>query len=155
MTLKDILKELKRGIKETSKYVFSHHKKENYYKCYLFKLKNHQIAICSRCLGIYLGIAMGVILFSLQILNKNVYYYSIAFFPIFIIIDWSISAFTKYKSNNLLRTTSGMFLGVAYAFGLILFFKTFPNYFVIIIGFFYLILTLLLILIKEKYIENI
>jgi len=149
MNFKYTLKELKRGIKETSKYMLSHHKKEDYYKCYLLKLKNNQIAFCSRCLGIYLGIVMGIILFSLQIFNKNLYYLSIAFFPIFTILDWSISAFTKSKSNNFFRTFSGIFLGIAYAFGLILFFKTFPNYFIIFIGFFYIILSFLLILKKR------
>lgn len=146
MSLEYTLKEFKRGIKETSKYMLSHHKKENYCKCYLFKFKNHQIAICSRCFGVYLGITIGIILFSLQIFNKNSNYFSIAFFPIFTIIDWSISAFTQYKSNNLFRTLFGILLGIAYAFGLILFFKTFPNYFIISIGLFYITLTVLLIL---------
>lgn len=149
MGFKNILKELKGGIKETSKYMFSHHKKEDYYKCYLLNLRNTQIAICSRCFGIYLGILMGIILFSLQIFDKNLYYFLIAFFPIFALIDWSISVFSKSKSNNFFRTSSGMFLGIAYAFGVILFFKTFPNYFIIIIGFFYLIITFLLILIQR------
>ncbi len=145
MGLKNTFKEVKRGIKETSKYMLSHHKKEDYYKCYLLNLKHNQIAICSRCLGIYLGIAIGIILFSLQIFSKNLYYFSIAFFPTFALIDWAISAFTKHKSKNIFRTLSGIFLGVAYAFAIILFFKTFPNYFIIVIGFFYILITFLLI----------
>ena len=145
MSLEHISKELKKGIKETSKYILSHHKKEDYCKCYLFKLRNHNIAICSRCLGIYGGIVIGMVLLSLQIFDRYLHYFLIAFFPIFSIIDWSISAFTRYKSNNLFRTLSGILLGIAYAFGLIIFLETFPNYFIIIIGSFYIILTLLLL----------
>ncbi len=149
MGFKYIIKELKRGINETSKYILSHHQKEDYYKCYLLKIKDKQIAFCSRCLGIYLGILLGIILFTLQIINKNLSYLIIAFFPLFALIDWSISAFTKSKGNNLIRTFSGIFLGIAYSFGFLLFLKTFPNYFIIIIGFFYAIISFLLIKIKR------
>lgn len=149
MGLKYLLKELKIGLSETSKYILSHHQKDEYYKCYLFKIKNKQIAFCSRCLGIYLGILLGIALLTFQIPDKKLYYFLIAFFPIFALIDWSISAFTKFKSNNLIRTSSGVFLGLAYTFGFFLFFTTFPNYYVIGIGFFYIILTFLLIKIKR------
>ncbi len=150
MGLNYLLKELKRGLSEVSKYILSHHKKEDYYKCYLFKIKNKQIAFCSRCLGVYLGILLGIVLLTFQIPNKNLYYFVIAFFPIFALIDWSISAFKKSKGNNILRTSSGIFLGIAYAFGFFLFFKTFPNYYIICIGFFYIVLTFLLIKIKRR-----
>ena len=146
MNFKYILNEFKKGIKETSKYFLSHHKREDYYKCYILNFKKNQIALCSRCLGIYIGIIIGITLFYLQIYNRNFYYFSIAFFPIFTIIDYSISNFTKYKSNNFFRTSSGILLGVAYALSLILFFKTFLNYFIIIIGLIYLIIALILIL---------
>ncbi|MFO8015627.1 MAG: DUF2085 domain-containing protein [Candidatus Woesearchaeota archaeon] len=141
-----IFGELERGIKETSKYLLSHHKKEDYYKCYILKFKEHQVAICSRCLGIYVGIMIGAGLFYLQAFSKDVYYISIIIFPFFTLFDWSISAFTAYKGNNYFRTFFGILLGIAYAFGIIIFFKTFPNLIVISIGAFYIIITSLLIL---------
>lgn len=149
MRFKYILKELKKGVGETSKYILSHHEKEDYYKCYLLKIKNRHVAFCSRCLGIYLGILLGILVLNFQILDKNFSYLIISFFPLFALIDWSISAFTKSKSNNFIRTSSGVFLGIAYAFGFFLFFKTFPNYFILSIGFFYAIIAFLLIKIKR------
>lgn len=149
MHFKYIVGELKKGILETSKYILSHHKKEDYHKCYLFKIKNRRIAVCARCLGVYVGIIMGAILFSSQIFNKNLYYLSIGIFPMFALVDWSVSTFTKYKSNNFFRMSSGFFLGIAYIFGLILLLRTPLDYFIIAIGLFYLITALLLLSIQN------
>ena len=147
-----IFREMKIGLKETAKYFLSHHEPEEYYKCYLLKLKNTKFYFCSRCLGIYLGILIGLILHISKSINEYYYYYLIILFPIFTLIDWSITAFTNYKSNNFFRSGFGILLGIPYSLGLILFFKTFPNYYLIFIGLFYAIVSVLLILKQKKHI---
>jgi uncharacterized membrane protein len=146
MSFKNTFKEFKAGLNKTSKYILSHHEPKEYYKCYSLKIKDKTLHFCSRCLGIYLGIILGIILYYNRIFNEQNYYLAIFIFPIFTLIDWTITAFTKYRSHNLIRTGFGVLLGVAYSFGLILFFKTFPNYLLIFIGFFYVIISFFLIM---------
>jgi uncharacterized membrane protein len=146
-----LFEEFRKGVSETSKYLFSHHEKNEYYKCFLFNIKNKKIAFCSRCLGIYLGIIFGLLLFNIINLNKHILHLILIFFPFFTLMDWSLTTFTKFKSNNIIRVTTGFFLGIAYIFSIFLFFSFFPNYYVITIGFFYLILSLVLVKLKFKY----
>lgn len=150
MDLKVILKELKKGINETLKYIFSHHLPNEYYKCYLVKIRNRNIYICSRCLGIYLGILCGIFIYFLNIFNEFISYFIISIFPLFTLIDWIISTFNIHKSYNFFRTFFGILLGIAYSFGVILFFREFPNYYVISIGLFYILISLFLLFLRPK-----
>ena len=146
MDIRDIFNELRIGLRKTSKYFLSHHEPKEYYKCYSLKTKKNNLYFCSRCLGIYLGIIIGLIFHFSKSFNEPHYYLPIIIFPIFTLIDWSIAAFTKYKSNNLVRSGFGILLGIAYSLGLILFFKTFPNYLLIFPGFFYIVISFFLIM---------
>ena len=103
MNIKIIFREMKIGIKETSKYILSHHEPKDYYKCYLLKLNNKKLYFCSRCTGIYIGIIIGLLLHFSKSVNEYYYYYPIIIFPIFTLIDWSITAFTNNKSTNFFR----------------------------------------------------
>ena len=150
MIWKTVFDELKQGIKETSKYIFSHHQPEEYYKCYSLKMKNNKIYFCSRCLGIYFGIFLGILSHHLEIFNEFIIYVAIAIFPFFTIVDWTISAFNIHKSHNFLRTFFGILLGIAYSYGMILFFTKFPNYYVIVIGLFYIMISLSLLFYKNR-----
>jgi uncharacterized membrane protein len=145
MDCKLILDETKIALKETSKYILSHHQPEEYYKCYSLNILNKKIHVCSRCLGIYLGILTGICFFPQDTLNLRSYYILIAILPLFTLIDWSISAFKIHRSNNLLRTGFGVLLGVSYSTGSMILFKTFPNYYIISVGLAYALVSLLLL----------
>jgi uncharacterized membrane protein len=146
----NIINELKKGIKETSKYLFSHHTKKELYKCYCISIKKQKIYFCSRCLGIYIGIIFGLIFYFLTSLNIELYYLLIFIFPFFTYFDWNISSFTNHKGNNLLSTFFGILLGMAYILGLILLFNNFPDYIILLIGLFYITISLFSIYKKIK-----
>lgn len=140
-----IFKEIKIALKETSRYILSHHQPEEYYKCYSLNILNKKIHVCSRCLGIYLGILIGITIFHIDTLNLKSYYLLIAFFPLFTLIDWSVSAFKIHKSYNVVRTGFGVLLGISYSMGFIILFETFPNYYIIFVGLVYVLISLLLL----------
>ena len=144
MHKKEILNEIKVGLKETSKYVLSHHPPNEYFKCYSLMIGNKKIYFCARCLGIYLGIFLGIIIYSYELFIDR-YYAFIIIFPIFTFIDWAISGSKINRSYNYVRTFFGILLGIAYILGLILFIETFPNIFLTIVVLFYITITFLLL----------
>jgi len=150
MNINIIFQEVRLGIRKTSNYILSHHEPNEYYKCYNLNIKNKNIYFCSRCVGIYIGIIVGLILNNINLINKENYYLIIILFPIFALIDWSIDAFTEYDNNKFLSSISGIFLGIAYILGVLLFIETFPNYFLILLGTIYSLLTLILIILKKR-----
>ena len=145
MNTKLIFSETKIALKETSKYILSHHQPEEYYKCYSLNILNKKIHICSRCLGIYAGILIGVIFFHPDNQNLIDYYLLLAVLPLFTLIDWSVSAFTIHRSYNVVRTVFGVLLGISYFIGLIILLKTFPNYYIIGIGLAYSLIAVFLL----------
>ncbi|WP_164999248.1 DUF2085 domain-containing protein [Methanohalophilus profundi] len=136
---------MKEGVKLTSKYILSHHQPHEYYKCYHCSFFGRHVFFCSRCLGIYMGILLGFILFPFNLFTQKEYYLIISIFPMFTLIDWSISAFKLHKSHNFIRTFFGILLGIAYILALIIFFQTFLNFKLILIGTIYAILSIFLI----------
>lgn len=135
--LVDRISELKKGIKTTSRYIFSHHKESEYYKCYILDICGNKLAICARCLGIYLGIFLGIICFIFGIYREFIYV-GIAVFPAFALLDWSASAFFGYVGTNLIRSATGLFLGISYSMGFMQLYSSFPDYYIIAIGVFYI-----------------
>jgi uncharacterized membrane protein len=150
MQTKIICSEIKEGVKSTSKYILSHHQPHEYYKCYHCSFFGRNVFFCSRCLGIYIGIILGFILLPLNLFTQKEYYLIISIFPMFTLIDWSISAFKLHKSHNLIRTFIGILLGIAYILALKGFFQTFPNYKLILIGIIYTILSICLLYAKHS-----
>lgn len=132
-----IFPELKAGLRETSRYLLSHHEESELYRCYALRIGNKTVHLCSRCVGIYAGIVLGLFLHAQTLFSSRAYLPAIAVLPLFALIDWSFSVFAGWRGHNVLRTLSGLLLGIAYALGLMLFFATFPNPGVISIGIFY------------------
>lgn len=132
-----IARELKAGLGETLRYILSHHGESEFYRCYALNLGTRTVHLCSRCVGIYAGIALGLLLHAQAPPPLNASLPAVAVLPLFALLDWSLSAFAGWKGHNLLRTLSGLLLGIAYALGLALLFLTFPNYGVMGVGIFY------------------
>ena len=142
--------EIVKGITETSKYILSHHTPDKYYKCYILKIGGRSVPFCSRCLGIYSGIFAGFAIHFTTNIDINLYFIALLVLPIPTLIDWSINAFNRHKSYNILRTFFGILLGIAYSFGLIICYLDFPNLMVIAIGIFYALIAGILIYLKNN-----
>jgi uncharacterized membrane protein len=133
----DFIRELKIGLKETGRYVLSHHEPSEYYRCYRVKQKY----VCARCAGIYIGLLLGMfawLFYGLANTNSVLVGIIVIFFPLPALIDWSYALFTKNKGSNIARSVSGVFLGAAYSIAVFSFFAHFPNYYVLLIGAFYI-----------------
>jgi len=124
--------ELRAGLRETSKYILSHHRLEDHWKC--FSVLGQPV--CSRCLGIYLGIFFGLGIYFFQFLSEF-YYLMILFLPLPMLINWFLTTTGKTKSSNLNRAGTGFLCGTAYSLGVIHFFAFFPNIQVVFIGLVY------------------
>lgn len=145
--LKRVLAEMKFGLRETSKYIFSHHEHNGLYKCY----KIFGIHFCARCFGIYPGIILGLISYNYFNLDIFVWYLILAVFPLGALIDWSYTTFAKVKGYNWIRTLSGFMLGFSYSIGLsILYENVFFDIVVYLIGLIYVLITVGLIYIKKN-----
>lgn len=132
-----IVPEFKAGLRKTSRYLLSHHEESELYRCYALRLGKRTVHLCSRCVGIYAGIALGILLHAQALLPSSAYLPAVAVLPLFGLVDWSVSALRGWRGHNVLRTLSGLLLGIAYALGLVLFFTSFPNLAVAWIGVFY------------------
>lgn len=73
-----------------------------------FWINGYQMAICSRCLGIYLGVIIASIL---GLFNKNFNNLGLLIFFILGFGEKAIEMFI-WNSNNYFRLISGLFLGV-------------------------------------------
>lgn len=138
--------EFKFGLRETSKYVLSHHLPKDYDRCFVVG-KTH---LCSRCSGIFAGILFGALLYHFSILNQY-YFYFIAFFPVFMLIDWFLTKKQKFKSTNMIRAGTGFLCGQAYYLGVVLFINNFPNIPILVIGVVYAILGLIALVYFDKF----
>ena len=137
-----ILKGIRTGIKETAKYILSHHEPREYSKCYLLKINNKKLFLCSRCLGIYIGIVLGILIYLKFDLEVHTFYFLITLLPLFALLDWFFTKERIYIGNNLYRSISGCFLGTAYVLGLIQFVRGFPDYYVLFTGLVYILIVL-------------
>lgn len=140
--------ELKIGFSETFKYALSHHEPTEYYKCFHLKIKGNDIYICSRCLGVYIGILSGLILGLSLFLDPLISLIIMAIFPLLALLDWALSTFTSYKSHNFVRFISGVLLGTAYSSGLLLVLKNRMILSVILIELCYIIIAFIMIRFK-------
>ncbi|SFM46942.1 DUF2085 domain-containing protein [Methanolobus profundi] len=141
--------EIVSGWNETSKYLISHHECHEYYKCLELNYRGKKQYICSRCLGVYIGILSGILYYS-YISATHLSYTMIALLPMAALIDWSVTAFRISKSNNIFRVTSGFLLGIAYLNGALLFLQNRTDYMILAIGVFYASASLLLLYLKKR-----
>ncbi|MDY6779164.1 MAG: DUF2085 domain-containing protein [Halobacteria archaeon] len=113
--------EFRRGLKETSKYLLSHHEEDGLHKCYSVSLSNRTLHLCSRCFGVYAGLLsvalVGTLSSHLSLLRPEV---AVVVLPLPALVDWSVAEFTRWRGNNLLRTSTGYLLGFGYGTGLLL-----------------------------------
>jgi Predicted membrane protein len=79
-----------------------------------FHLEGHAFAVCSRCTGIYAGVAAGVMLYPLMRSLKRTdtparMWLLLSAVPI--LIDWSLGFFGLWANNHLSRFLTGGLLG--------------------------------------------
>lgn len=110
--------EFNSALKETSKYILSHHSTKDYDKCW----RIGEFRLCTRCIGIYFGILIGALIYYLGLL-KGYYFSIISIFPIFMFLDWFLTKKKITRSHNLIRIGTGALCGIAYSLGLILLVK--------------------------------
>ncbi len=83
-----------------------------------FHLWGHQFAVCSRCFGVYFGLALGLAFYPLFRSMKEVeplprVWLILATFPI--AIDWSLTFFGIWENTFFTRVATGLILGIACA----------------------------------------
>lgn len=121
MTLQSgVLSEVKVALRRTSSYLLSHHQEGAHHRCYAFSWQGRTVRVCARCLGIWPGIIIGIILPGAILLSPVASIAAVAVLPSFALIDWARSAFTARKGTNAVRTLTGLLLGIAYGIGITL-----------------------------------
>ena len=84
-----------------------------------FHLAGHKFAVCSRCMGIYSGLAVATLGYPLARSLKrtdtpSLIWLFMAAAPL--AIDWSLGYFSIWENNHLSRFSSGALLGAAAVF---------------------------------------
>ncbi|MBU1076702.1 MAG: DUF2085 domain-containing protein [Spirochaetes bacterium] len=91
--------------------IFCHHTKKDADHCIKIKIWDMQLALCSRCLGLYpfsltwLFLSLSYKIKLSHSFEKNFIIYSL--FPAF--LDWTLTGLSVIKSNNRIRFFSGLF----------------------------------------------
>ena len=113
--------ELRAGLAKTAPFLLSHHLPAERHRCYAPVIFGKRRHICARCLGIYPGIAIGVLA---HVLFAPVAYdfLLVLVLPLPALVDWTVTTFTARAGSNSVRTTTGLALGFAYGQGLSLLF---------------------------------
>jgi uncharacterized membrane protein len=83
-----------------------------------YYLNDNQLPICSRDLGIFIGIVVGLAI--TVVVNFRPRFYMVVLLALPMALDGGIQAITDYESNNLLRTATGLLAGIALAFFLVI-----------------------------------
>lgn len=108
--------EFRGGLRETRRYLLSHHEPDEHYRCYAPTVAGRRIRLCARCSGIYPGIVAGLVVYLLG----PTWAASIAFvavLPMPAIVDWTVTRFTPRRGSNPVRTATGLLLGYGYGLG--------------------------------------
>ncbi len=105
------------GLKQIDLPLLSHQPKDEKYKCLQLTLLNHQLLLCSRCAGLYVGFATGAWLLWAQPFYLSAYTAEmlIIFLPAIAFADWMATKIWNNQGNNWRRVLSGFCLGVATA----------------------------------------
>lgn len=109
---------IRAALSETRGYLLSHHGPDEHYRCYAPVVLGRPVRLCARCLGIYPGIASGVLaaLLGPPALDGLAV---VAVLPFPALLDWAATTFTDRRGYNSVRTASGVLLGYAYGVGLV------------------------------------
>jgi uncharacterized membrane protein len=111
------LTEMRAALAETRRYLLSHHEPSAYHRCHTLKIQGRSVPLCARCSGIYPGIAVGIGLFVTGIL-MSVHLALVALLPLPALVDWSLTHFRPPDGSNVIRTATGVLLGIGYGLGL-------------------------------------
>src|SRR5687768_1697161 len=79
---------------------------------------SHQMAVCSRCFGVYFGLLAGIVIYPLwRRIDENEpiprFWLFLSLIPI--VIDWSLTMFGIWENTHVSRFLTGLILGVACA----------------------------------------
>ena len=83
-----------------------------------FHLAGHQLAVCSRCFGVYVGLLAGVIVYPMWRSIDSIepiprFWLFLSLVPIS--VDWSLGVFGIWENTHLSRFLTGLILGSACA----------------------------------------
>ena len=81
-------------------------------------LASHQIAVCSRCFGVYFGLLVGILVYPMWRSIEEVdpiprFWLFLSLIPI--TVDWSLTMFGVWENTHLSRLVTGSILGFACA----------------------------------------
>jgi uncharacterized membrane protein len=125
---------------ETKPFLLSHHKKEDYKKCFFIL----NTSLCSRCIGIYAGIIVGLFFGQTSFFVSN-YLWALIFFPLPMLMDWYLVEHKIINGSNSIRFVTGFLVGVIYLLGLFQLWNRFPDYPTIFFGGLYGVIALMLL----------
>lgn len=117
MDVPGVVSELYKGLRQTRPYLLAHHQPAHWHHCYAPTVFGRRIRVCARCLGIYPGIILGILVFE-RGLPADTRFLLIFLLPIPAVVDWTRTAFTARVGSNASRTLTGGLLGSAYGLGL-------------------------------------
>lgn len=142
----DRISEFRAALETSSGFILSHHTRENYNRCYTFKLLGKDLRLCARCCGIYPGLMVGFLLSSLiGTLSATLILLS----GVPTLIEKYLTGVRENKGSNFVRTLTGLFLGIGFVNGFIKLASNPLNIKILSFGVFYGFSAILLI-----YLEN-
>lgn len=109
--------ELRAALRATAPYLLSHHEPAAYDRCYAPAVRGRRVRLCARCLGIYPGVAAGLLAW-LAGPPLPTAFALVAILPAAALLDWAVTTFTQRAGLNAVRTATGGLLGYAYGLGL-------------------------------------
>ncbi len=95
-------------------FLLSHHTADKIHRCLKLKFGSHQLRLCARCTGSYLGIVMGFFspcLFKLA-LNEVQLFFLVCLLALPALLDWSTQKLDLRESTNEIRIATGFLLGL-------------------------------------------
>jgi len=104
----------------------SHHPPERLHRTIRLSFKGKTVYLCSRCTGTGLGI-IGVFVANAFGVGFPIGFYLplISFLPLVAVVDWFSQSAKLRESNNWIRVSSGVFLGISEALVLLSIIKGF------------------------------
>jgi len=111
-------RELRRGLRETGRYLLSHHEPGERDRCHAVWLpgRDRPVRLCARCAGVYPGIALGVAAAATAPVPTLPL---VALLPAPALADWATTALAGRRGSNAVRTLTGVALGAGYGVGLV------------------------------------
>lgn len=97
-----------------NEFFFSHHRPENYDRCYFINLFGKKVHICARCLGLYPLALISFVMYFFLSLPEIWNLYLLYLFPIPAFVDWGLHRFDIFHGFNPTRTITGALMGSTY-----------------------------------------